>query len=321
MLESDSLELGQKSDLVPDVSVVVPAFNASRTVKGAIASALGQVGVTIEVIVADDGSTDDTCLIAESFGSPVRVLRLSHSGLPAVCRNAGIRAARGEYVAFLDADDEWLPGKLAVQFEVLESKPATGLVCSNALRLVTGPQVVESPYFTEAQMRCGMVLCDLVRNNFVITSTAVVRNSALQVSGPFREDASVATAEDYDLWLRLAAYYEVVYLPAILAVYRDEPKTYRSTVSAATELTNRGNALIGLLAVLSQDRKAERTLARGRVANLSLDALGLAWGLSDWRLVSRHIWRLARCRAWRPVAGRARKALLRHGRHDGLHEP
>ncbi len=104
------------------VSVVVPTYNRAHLLERALRSVIPQCGPRDEVIVADDGSTDDTATVVEAFGGPVRLLRLPHRGAGAA-RNAGIEAARGDLVAFLDSDDEWLPGKLSLQRAVLAAFP------------------------------------------------------------------------------------------------------------------------------------------------------------------------------------------------------
>src|SRR5262249_31816931 len=102
----------------PRVSVIVPSYNAERFLRAALDSALAQEGVSLEVLVADDGSTDGTSALLAGYGDRIRVLRQDHRG-PAASRNAAAREARGEYVALLDADDRFRPGKLARQAAVL----------------------------------------------------------------------------------------------------------------------------------------------------------------------------------------------------------
>ena len=100
-----------RDDSGPSISVVIPCCNAAAFLRATIASILGQTQSVLEVIVVDDGSTDDSASIAESFGPPVRVIRQPNQGESAA-RNRGIEAAVGEWVAFLDADDLWLPTKI-----------------------------------------------------------------------------------------------------------------------------------------------------------------------------------------------------------------
>ena len=117
-----------KSDFqAPKVSVVVPCYNGAKYLRETIQSVLAQDLPVLEIIVVDDGSTDDSADIAESFGAPVRVIRQSNQG-ESVARNRGIDEARGDWVAFLDADDLWTPDKMAEQAKLMS--PGVGLVCS-----------------------------------------------------------------------------------------------------------------------------------------------------------------------------------------------
>src|SRR5438874_1191114 len=110
---------------MPDVSVIIPAYNCAAYIGPAIASALSQRDVAVEVIVVDDGSTDETWHVLERFGDAIRTLRQANAG-PAAARNRGARSAAGAWLAFLDADDEWLPEKLARQLALVDER--TGLV-------------------------------------------------------------------------------------------------------------------------------------------------------------------------------------------------
>lgn len=109
------------------ISVIIPAWNAERYLDEALDSALAQTPRPTEILVIDDGSTDGTAEVAGRRGPPIRCVRQEHRG-PAAARNAGIREARGELIAFLDADDVWLPAKLGRQLEVLSRRPALGVV-------------------------------------------------------------------------------------------------------------------------------------------------------------------------------------------------
>ncbi len=111
----------------PRISVVIPVFNAERFLPDAIHSILAQCEESLEVIVVDDGSTDGSAAVAERFGKPVRVIRQANSG-PAAARNRGIEAARADYLAFLDADDLYMPDKLPLQTERLDRHPAVDVI-------------------------------------------------------------------------------------------------------------------------------------------------------------------------------------------------
>ncbi len=136
MIRPLMLEMGYDPDALttpPAVSVVIPAYNAAWCVRKAIDSVLAQDFRDFEVIVVNDGSTDDTAAVLAGYGDAIRVIDQPNGGMSSA-RNAGIRAARGEFIAFLDADDWWLPGKLGRQVELLRGRPDLGF-CSCAARV------------------------------------------------------------------------------------------------------------------------------------------------------------------------------------------
>ena len=206
---------------MPRVSVIIPTYNRAALLKRALDSALAQSVQDLEIIVADDGSTDDTAGIVASYTSRVKYLRLQHSGLPSVARNAAIREAKGKFIAFLDSDDQWLPEKLERQMRVLDGSPEVVLCSSNALVDRPGRGKSAETYLCDGHGRSGHVVPELLRDNFVITSTAVVRGGVLERAGAFCEDPRLRVVEDYDLWLRVAAAGKVQYDAEPLAIYRD----------------------------------------------------------------------------------------------------
>lgn len=204
------------------VSAIIPTYNRAASVCRAIESVLQQSYTPVEVLVCDDGSTDATIeTIQRRFAEQprVQVLALPHSGLPAVARNAGLRAAQGEWIAFLDSDDQWHSDRLEIQVAVLQVPPEVGLVCSNA-RLEGLPH----NYFSHPPRVGRGGLADLLRDNFIIASSVLVRRELLARVGGFCEDQRLRAVEDYDLWLRVAASAGVRYVDAPLVSYHDDPE-------------------------------------------------------------------------------------------------
>jgi glycosyltransferase involved in cell wall biosynthesis len=244
------------------VSAIIPTYNRVSELLAAIASIREEVA-EVEVIVVDDGSTDGTQDAIRSIRRGVRYIRLQHTGLPAVARNAGIRHSSGDYIALLDSDDEWLPGKIQRQLEVLESDPAVGLACSNAL--VDGDR--ERLYLGRAVAASGRLFSDLTEENFVIASTAVLRRPLLDVVGTFCESPALRAVEDYDLWLRLAAITGVHYDAEPLAVYRDAPgegiRSEQSPIASLRSLVLVLDRAIRFAA--TRDAVPEHDLKRARV--------------------------------------------------------
>ncbi len=194
------------------VSVVIPTYNSAELVVEAVRSVLAQTRPAAEVLVVDDGSTDDTADQLAAFGPPVRVIRKENGGVSSA-RNRGVAEASGERIAFLDADDVWHPRKLETQLGVLEAHPDLGLL---GTRTFDWPGPVPDPPAAPPLARVPFDRL-IVRNAFC-TSTVVVRTAVLRAAGEF--DTSLQGPEDYDLWLRIAAAAAVANLDARLTGYR-----------------------------------------------------------------------------------------------------
>ena len=205
------------------ISIVTPAFNAAAHLGETGRSVLAQTFRDWEWLIVDDGSTDATRDIAAGFGDArVRPIAAAHSGLPAVARNRGIAEARGEFIAFLDADDRWLPEKLALQAACFDANPAAGLVFSpyryffeewQRPSRMTAPNLRGVP-------NPGMLYSRLFFHNLVALSTAVVRRTLLDAHGGFDEDPRQRGTEDYELWLRLAPHALLAFVDRPLMIYR-----------------------------------------------------------------------------------------------------
>lgn len=187
------------------VSVVVPCHDGLPDVLDAVDSALAQSRPALEIVLVDDGSTDGSGeAVSRRFGDRVRVLS-GRRGSAAAARNAGWRAARGEWIAFLDADDLWFPDKLATAAERLAAAPrADWFFSDGAFRTLDG-QLHASWFGLYADLVEpweGSPLAELFDVNFVLTSSTVVRRAALERVGGF--DESLSHAEDLDLWIKLS---------------------------------------------------------------------------------------------------------------------
>lgn len=205
------------------LSVVVPAHDAAATVAAAVTSALAQTPAPIEVIVVDDGSTDDTAAVVDALAAAcpdggVRLLSQPCAG-PSAARNRGIEVAQGDWVGFLDADDVWHPQKWAHQQQALAAHPEAVAVASDWAATAAATACPGGPpplsVVTEADL--------LVLNRFQ-TSTVVARAEALRQVGGF--DARLDGVEDWDLWRRLAALGPIVKVDWPLVTYTDRPDGY-----------------------------------------------------------------------------------------------
>ncbi len=188
---------------MPDVDVITPVRNGATTLDAAIESVLSQLDVDLEYWIVDDGSTDESASIVEANSDTrLHLLKQSHKGV-AAARNAALDRCRSEWVAFLDADDIWLPEKLSRQLEAVGRAPGVGVVCSAAWGFGPG---IDGPRRLPARARSGNdTFEDLLRGNFVILSSVMARREELAAAGAFDVTENLRVGEDYDLWLRMAA--------------------------------------------------------------------------------------------------------------------
>ena len=187
---------------MPRVSILTPAYNAADFLAATINSVLRQTEPDFELLVVDDGSTDATAAIAESFAARdprVRVIRQNNAGT-AAARNTAIAHASGEVFALLDSDDLWLPDFLATHLAILAEEPGLDLVSSNAINL--GGAADGRPLKPVVGTRKAVTLLDLIRNEDSLCIMSVFRRRVVEIAGGF--DPESRTNEDYDLWLRAA---------------------------------------------------------------------------------------------------------------------
>jgi glycosyltransferase involved in cell wall biosynthesis len=230
---------------VPQVSVIIPAYNGRAYIAEAIESVLGQSFTDFELLVVDDGSTDDTAAIIQTYGRRVRYLYKTNGG-PGSARNLGIQQAKGEYIAFLDQDDLWLPNRLAEQVPVLQQDPQLGMVFSDALYESTADLKEQNSFSIDRPCR-GHVLKQLFANNFIPNLTVLVRKCCFDRLGLLDESGSMMITDDYNMWLRVTAHYPVTYIDKPLARYRwheqnfsaDRERAYLDTMTALQNVLER----------------------------------------------------------------------------------
>jgi glycosyltransferase involved in cell wall biosynthesis len=204
---------------MPSVSVIIPTWNRATTIVAAVESALKQTHAPLEILVCDDGSDDDSEAHVRRLSDP-RVVWLPgpRGGRPAIPRNRGIAAARGDWLAFLDSDDEWVAEKLARQLDVLRLSGRRA--CStNALRMIPGRG---SGGRLHQDGPTALSLAKLFGDNRVVCSSALIAKSLMvQIEG-FPEGEQLRAIEDHALWLRVACFTEFDYLADPLVIYRDD---------------------------------------------------------------------------------------------------
>ena len=312
------------------VSVIVPCYNRADIVGETIESVLAQSYQLLEIIIVDDGSTDDTREVVTRYSDPrIRYFYKTNGGLSSA-RNAGLDEARGEFIAFLDSDDVWHPWKLSAQIEIFSRYGSVGLVWSDMSTFeVVGRVIAERhlrEYYSaysvvqlEARHSAAGCLSDLVdgtppsiaacpfyvfdvfhemfSGNLVHPSTAVVRRQRLRESGPFEVEVTGHGAEDYHFYFRICALGPVAFLDAPTTLYR----VHASQLSTCNRLHEaRGN-----LKVVTHWLDRRPSTLPQPVIQKSL-ATSHAWlgaeelNAGDPRAAARHLWRSLRLDSRQP---------------------
>jgi len=195
---------------IPRVSVIMPVYNGAATIRRALESVFAQTLTDYEVVVVDDGSTDDTVSVLAEYGDRVRVVRQANRGLPAA-RNAGVVSSRGELLALIDHDDEWLPDKLERAVAAMRAEPDAALLYSDMIvvneageefrRSQIGPDTAHAPAMDEMLARIWPIT----------PSTVVMRREAFERAGGFCEQ--LISAEDIHFWPLMREQGHFIYLP------------------------------------------------------------------------------------------------------------
>lgn len=209
---------------IPHVSVIVAAYNAAETLDEALTSVADQTYRDFELIVADDGSTDATPELLAKYAAMwpwMTWFRQENAGV-ATARNRAIERARGELIAFQDADDIWLPGKLAEQVPLLDQNPATDLVFADSTFFPPDP-ISSGSLFQQKPPQRGRVLHKLLMGCFVLMGTVVVRKSAIIEAGGFVDGQTPFS--DVDLILRVAEQHDFDYVDKVLMRWRVRPES------------------------------------------------------------------------------------------------
>jgi glycosyltransferase involved in cell wall biosynthesis len=198
---------------MPRVGVIIPVYNGALYIDKCIQSVLAQTFQDFEIVVVDDGSTDNTAQVVQAISDTrVEYVYQANRG-PSAARNTGIRCSRGDFIAFLDSDDLWLPSKLEKQLQCFNQAEGAGLVHCSVIIVDAAGNVVRCQ---EARSE-GRILDDLLLENSIATSSTMVPRKVLEHVGLFPE--GVSRGEDWALWMRIAANYPVAAVQIPLVVY------------------------------------------------------------------------------------------------------
>lgn len=245
------------------VSVIIPAYNAARTIERSLRSVFSQRYPALQIIVVDDGSTDNTAQILQNNYYGVIQYVFQSNGGAAAARNRGLAEATGKYIAFLDADDEWTPDKLCLQYATMENNRSVGLSFTDMSHWENG-LLVHRSYLHERKynfVSSGMIYDQLLHECFIFTPTVMMRRDIVERVGLF--DESLRISEDYDLWLRIAKSYEVLYIDTPLL------NRHRSDSNLTGDQLLYAESSINMLERLLESERRHKTRKKILVARLA----------------------------------------------------
>ncbi len=215
---------------MPKVSVIIPVYNGEKYIKQTIKSVLNQTFQNFEIIIIDDGSTDNSRKEIQSLDDlRIHYFYQSNKGCPAIPKNRGIRKAKGKYIAFLDQDDLFLPKKIENQLELIEKtgQKIDAVICNCFVYDEMNKQIIGKNWAKNFRIIPGKISQRLIKGNFIVTSSeALIRKSFFKKNGFLDERLKIA--DDYDLWLRLAKDSHIKFISKPLVKWRYRPGSLSS---------------------------------------------------------------------------------------------
>ena len=246
--------------VAPFVTVLIPAYNAERTIRRALRSVFAQEYPAFEIVVVDDGSLDRTSEIVAGYGRPeIRLLQLPKNLGECGAMNEGISVAKGEYIAFLDADDEWLPGKLGKQLPLLEANPRAALATCGCLFADADGTIVEEFGMPPPGFAKSDVWRSLLRATCIAKPCVVARAGALRQAGLF--DPELRVSGDQDMWIKLATAGEIEFVPEYLTLSH-------ATAGSLTHVYRKDEDIYGLAMV-----RRRLAACRGRLSDAEVRSI------------------------------------------------
>lgn len=235
---------------MPKISVIIPTYQSIQFIRETIESVLAQTYRNYEIIVVDGGSTDGTKELLNSYEDRINVIVQKGKGI-SNARNVGVRASNGEYIAFVDSDDLWLPKKLEIQMKFFNEKSfKVGLIYSDAFffpeeKNLKFDSLANKRAFQIGKPHRGRILKHLLMENFIPASTVLIRKLCFERVGLF--DESLRLCEDIDMWMRIAESFEVDYQDVVLAKIRlrtgsltqDREQLFRSQMAHRKKILRR----------------------------------------------------------------------------------
>ena len=283
----------------PRTTVIITSFNYAEYLRQAIDSILAQTDTDFELLIVDDGSTDESAAYARAYVDPrIHVVVQPHRGTGAA-RNAGLRAARGRYVAFLDADDVWMPDKLAAQCAVLDRRPDIGLVYTRFGVIDADRRVLSSGRSFFGAKPSGTIFRHLLTGNVIGTPSTVCFRRALFEEEKVSFDETRTHIDDWHFYLQVATSARIQYLPRTLAYHRQHARNTSGHV----------------LTIMTQN------LRTGRFG-LDLARQQLGFAEPELRRIERRMLAFAEAIAGREYLKAGNRALARaHAARSLMHQP
>lgn len=247
---------------MPKVSIIIPTYNNAHYLPDAVDSAMAQTYTDYEIIIIDDGSTDDTKQVVvpylEKVGSRLKYIYQKNKGL-AAARNTAINHAAGEYIALLDADDKWCKDRLEETVQAIERDEKIGVVHANIMRFSDGEGNLGVPDRSMEKLSGSILKEIFLRKTNIACPTVLFRKKCCDEVGGFDENLARLGCEDRELWLRIAEKYEFFYIDKVLARYRINP---------ASMSRNKEKMMKARLYVV------DKVCAKKKYGNLKREALG-----------------------------------------------
>jgi len=278
---------------MPKVSVIIPTYNCAQYIFHAVDSVLAQSFRDFELVVVDDGSTDNTRELLKLYGSQIKYIYQQNKDMTAA-RNTGIKNSSGEYIAFLDSDDIWLAHKLERQVALLDQAPEVGLVyCWHYYIDSAGKRCQFYDNVIGRSFESGSRVYEKLIENNVISgggSTPVIQRKCLKKSGMF--DESIPYSGDWDLWLRISMDYVIAVIPEPLACYRIEDEEHKYPEKFVRYRVDQGlvkvvNKASQLLA--ERGYKNHKALKRRALVSIHLHCARMWESLGEWSIARSHL--------------------------------
>ena len=216
------------------MSVIIPTYNRAKYIAETIESVLSQTYTNLEIIVIDDGSTDNTKEVVSKYVPRIQYVWKENSERGA-SRNYGLQLAKGEFISFLDSDDLWLPNKIEEDLNVFEKYPSASVVYSDVILIDSAGKYLKP---LKRKSYSGRVTERLLQGNFIIMAAHLVRTELVRKFGGFIEERELSGSEDWEMWVRLSTITDFIYLPKVTAKYRSHAANTMSNAEGMSRSMN-----------------------------------------------------------------------------------